>query len=222
MPTITLDAIAGLSVDTDDYFNECRTLRMLSIGLAGIADNMKRREAVWEQQTAGKIKLNVYGSDIDGTTGNLDLTACYFHWFGVSVCNFARLVGFIRGLNATDFTRADVGDPTKSESVRSSVDCYVANVPELSEVLQWRNKVGAHFAITAPKKSDNASTLDMSVMFPVSFSNDRYRVGEWTLTRSNASGTHTSAIPSWSVTEAFERLIPRYWPHIGLASQQGT
>jgi hypothetical protein len=195
---------------------------MLSTGLAGIADNMKRREAAWEQQTAGQIKLYVYGLDIDETKGNLDLTACFFHWFGVSVCNFARLVGFIRGLNATNFMRADVGDPTKSESVRSSVDSYVASVPELSEVLQWRNKVGAHFAITAPKKSDNVSTLDMSVMFPVTFSNDRYRVGEWTLRRSNASGTHASAIPSWSVTEVFERLIPRYWPHVGLASQQGT
>jgi hypothetical protein len=220
MSTVTLDVVVGLSVDEDEYFNECRTLQMLSTGLTVIADTLKRREAAWEQQTAGKVKFHIYGLDIDGTKGNIDLIGCFFHWFGVSVCNFARLVGFIRGLTAADFTRADLGDPTRFEKVGRSVKSYVANVSELSEVLLWRNKVGAHFAVTAPDRSDNVSTLDMSVMFPVTFTDGRYRVGELKLTRTVASETHTSAIPNWSVTEVFERLIPRYWPHIGFAPQQ--
>lgn len=217
MPTVTLDAIAGISVDSDDYFNECCTLRMLSTGLVRLADNLKRREVAWEQQSAGKVSFQAYGLDIDGTKGNLDLIACFFHWFGVSVCNFARLVGFVRGLSANEFTRADLSDPARFQDVRSSVDSYVRNLAELSDVLAWRNKVGAHFAITAPHKSDNVSTLDMSVMFPVTFTNGQYRVGELTLTRKNAAGTHASALPCWSVTEVFERLIPRYWPHITVA-----
>ena len=214
MPTVTLDTIAGISVDSNDYFNECRTLEMLSTGLVGVADNLKRREVAWAQQTGGKVKFHVYGLDIDGTKGNLDLIACFFHWFGVSVCNFARLVGFVRGLSANEFTRADLNDPGRFQDVRSSVDSYVGTLAELSDVLVWRNKVGAHFAITAPHKSDNMSTLDMSVMFPVTFTNGQYRVGELTLTRKNAASTHTSAIPCWSVTEVFESLIPRYWTHI--------
>lgn len=217
MPTVTLDAIAGVSVDSNDYFNECRTLQMLSTGLVGVADNLKRREAAWEEQTAGKVKFHVYGLDIDGTKGNLDLIACFFHWFGVSLCNFARLVGFVRGLSVNEFSRADLSDPAKFDAVKASVDEYVKDVPEMSDIVVWRNKVGAHFAITAPRKSDNVSTLDMSVMFPVTFTDGQYRVGELTLTRKNSSGTHTSAIPCWSVTEVFENLLPRYWPHITVA-----
>jgi hypothetical protein len=217
MPIVTLDNIDGISVDSDDYFNECRTLQMLSTGLVGVADNLKRREAAWQQQTAGKVKFHVYGLDIDGTKGNLDLIACFFHWFGVSVCNFVRLVGFVRGLSANEFSRADLADAAKFKAIKSSVDGYVNRVAELSDVILWRNKVGAHFAITAPHKSDNLSTLDMSVMFPVTFTDGQYRVGELTLTRKNSFGTHTSAIPCWSVTAVFESLIPRFWPHITVA-----
>ncbi len=217
MPTVTLDAVAGISVDSNDYFNECRTLQMLSTGLVGVADNLKRREAAWQEQTAGKFKYHVYGTDIDGTKGDLDLIACFFHWFGVSLCNFVRLVGFVRGLSLNEFSRADLSDPAKFDAVKTSVDKYVNSLPELSDVVVWRNKVGAHFAITAPHKSDNVSTLDMSVMFPVTFTDGQYRVGELTLTRKNSSGTHTSAIPCWSVTEIFENLLPRYWPHITVA-----
>jgi len=217
MSIVTLDRIDGVSVETDDYFNEYRTLQMLSKGLLEVAANLKQRESAWEQQTAGKVKLHVYGLDIDGTKGNLDLIACFFHWFGVSVCNFVRLVGFIRGLSANEFSRADLADATRYPSIKSSVDNYVNRVTEVSDVLVWRNKVGAHFAITAPRKSDNLSTLDMSVMFPVTFTDGQYRVGELTLIRKNASGTQASAIPCWSVTAVFESLIPRYWPHITVA-----
>ncbi len=205
-------------MDSNDYFNECRTLQMISTGLVGVADNLKRREAAWEEQTAGKVKFHVYGLDIDGTKGNLDLIACFFHWFGVSLCNFARLVGFVRGLSVNEFSRADLSDPAKFDAVRASVDEYINAVPELSDVVVWRNKVGAHFAITAPRKSDNVSTLDMSVMFPVTFTDGQYRVGEVTLMRKNSSGTHTSAIPCWSITEVFEKLLPRFWPHISVAA----
>lgn len=218
MPNVTLDAIAGTVVDYNNFVNEQRTLQMLSTGLVGIASNIKQRELAWQKQFSAKVKFQSYGLDIDGTKGNLDQIACFFHWFGVSLCNYARLVGFVRGLSVNDFSRADLSDPAKFKTVKESVDEYVNAVPELSDVVVWRNKVGAHFAITAPHKSDNLSTLDMSIMFPVTFTNGQYRVGELTLTRKNSSGTHTSAIPCWSVTEVFENLLPRYWPNITLAA----
>ena len=59
-------------------------------------------------------------------------------------------------------------------------------------------------------------------MFPVTFTNGRYRVGELTLTRTTAAGASTSAIPQWSVTEVFEGLIPRYWPSITVTEQPGS
>ena len=30
--------------------------------------------------------------DYDGTFDKLPMIACFFHWFGVSICNYARLV----------------------------------------------------------------------------------------------------------------------------------
>lgn len=221
MPNITLDTIASITVDSERFFNECRTLQMLRTGLLGIADNLKRREAAWGQWTQGKVKFHVHGLDIDGTKGDLDLIACFFHWFGVSVCNYARLVGFVGCLSRGDFARADLGDPARCRDVKAAVDAYVDSVAELSDVLVWRNKVGAHFAITAPRKDDNISTLDMSVMFPVSFTDGRYRVGELTLTRTSAAGTLRSAIPHWSVTTVFESLLPRYWPDIKIETRHG-
>jgi len=212
MPTKTLDAIVPVIIESDVYFNECRTLRTLSVGLVTIAKTLQRPEVTWQQQAGGKLTFLSYGLDIDGTKGNLDLIACFFHWFGVSVCNFARLIGFVSGLVESHFTRADLSNPAKFPDIRKSVDSYVNSVSELSNVLMWRNKVGAHFAIAAPKKGDNISTLDASVIFPVSFSNGRYRVGDLSHTRKNVAGVHTSSIPSWSVTEVFEQLTPRYWP----------
>lgn len=215
MSSITLDTVAGVTIDDGEHFNECRTLQMLSAGLMRIADDLRRRESAWEQATGRHVQIHVYGLDIDGTKGNLDLIACMFHWFGVSLVNFARLVGFIKALTNNEFARSDLSDPAKFKCITSTVDAYVKAVPELDAVLKWRNKVGAHFAITAPYRDDNVATLDMSVMFPVSFTNGRYRVGEMALTRSSSSGgSHTSAIPCWSVTEVFASLLPRYWPQV--------
>ncbi len=222
MSTTTLDAVACVTIDTAEHFNECRTLQMLSTGLMRIADDLRRRESAWEQATGGKVQFHVYGLDIDGTKGNLDLIACLFHWFGVSLVNYARLVGFIRALSNQDFTRSDLCDPARFKNITSIVDSYVKAVSELDAVLKWRNKVGAHFAITAPYNNDNVATLDMSVMFPVTFAKGRYRVGELSLTRSNSSGSHTSEIPCWSVTEVFESLLPRYWPHVTVTNKEAN
>ena len=87
MTTLTLDSTIGLSVNPNDYFNEVHTIRTLSVGLRRIADSIKAREKAWETQTAGKVKFHVYGLDIDGTKDNLDILVCFFHWFGVSLCN---------------------------------------------------------------------------------------------------------------------------------------
>lgn len=221
MSSITLDAVAGVTITDGDHFNERRTLQMLSAGLLRIADDLRRRELAWEQAAGRNVQVHVYGLDVDGTKDNLDLIACMFHWFGVSLVNYARLIGFVRGLTNNNFTRSDLGEPGNFKSITGAVDAYVKVVPELEAVLKWRNKVGAHFAITAPHKDDNLATLDMSVMFPVSFTNGRYRVGELTLRRSSSSGvSHTSEIPCWSVTELFESLLSRYWPQVALTKKE--
>jgi hypothetical protein len=158
------------------------------------------------------VQFSSFGQDFDGTKTALRSIACHFHWFGNSICNLARLAGFIRAMHTGCFTRADLNNSAKYKTVKNEVDGYVDGVRELADVKVWRDKVGAHFAITDPRKTDNVATLDMSVIFPVTISKGRYFVGEFQMTRRNSTWVFTSEIPSWSVTEVFEAIFPRYWP----------
>jgi len=206
----TVDAIEGFVVDPTPYSNEVGTIQILSAGLEHIATWLKMREMVYERMTGGRLKSFSQGLDFDGTSTALPYIACLFHWLGGSACNLARLAGFVRGLAKGEFTRADLIDPANYDTVKKSVDAYAKGLPELGNVLKWRNKVGAHFAITDPRKDDNIATLNMSVLFPVAFENGRYVVNSTVMTRSGSSGTFTSDIPRWSVTEVFEAMILRY------------
>lgn len=209
---VTLDGIEQLKVDRNNYANEIGSLRTLFNGLRELSASVKRRESAFDMAGGDKVKLMTYGSAIEPQE-SLDVTACMFHWFGLSLCNYARLVGFIRGLHQGDFTRADLTDKKAVEKVKRSIEGYVSAIAELANVKVWRNKVFAHFAITDPYKDDNISTLDMSVIFPVTFEG-RYYVGSMVMIRTNSSGSHKSSLPKWSMTEVFESLIPRFWPGI--------
>lgn len=216
---LTLDGIEPLKVDRQAYFNEVGSLRTLFNGLRELCASVKRREAAFEKAGGGKFKVMMFGGTSPEEQQSLDVTACMFHWFGLSLCNYARLVGFIRGLHRSEFVRSDLTDKKAAEKAKQSIEAYVASIPELAQVKVWRNKVFAHFAITDPFKDDNISTLDMSVIFPVTFEG-RYYVGSMVMTRKNSSGTHTSNLPRWSMTEVFESLIPRFWP--GITFQETT
>ena len=213
MESITLDTIEPVVITDNEYPNEVGTLHTLHRGLWGLANSVANREYPFKEMVKSMTFIS-FGRDVDATTQDIDMVACFFHWFGVSLCNYARLVGFIRGLRNGEFSRADLVDKAKTKAgvIKKAVEAYVERVPELEPVLVWRDKIAAHFAITYPHKEDNIATLDMSVVFPVSYVAPRYRVGAMQMTRSNAAGTHTSEIPDWSVTEVYEQLAARYWP----------
>lgn len=146
----------------------------------------------------------------DSTPVNLDIIACIFHWFGVTLSNYVRVIGFIRGLRNGTIKREDLLllDKTKRNTIKDVIDEYRDNISELVPVQKWRDKVYAHPAITYTWKDDNIATLEMSVIFPVSFNNGRYYVGDMVLNVGNA----ISELPRWSLTEVFESLVPRFWP----------
>ena len=56
----------------------------------------------------GKQVISTGFGLFDDETENL--LTCMFHWFGTSIYNYARLVGFIGGLNST-YTDAALDDP---------------------------------------------------------------------------------------------------------------
>lgn len=217
MAQVEIDGIAKLVIESSKHANELRTLQMLQHGLMSLATGIKRREMRYAE-IAKTMRFSCFGGTSDEEVADLNLVACIFHWFGVSVCNYARLVGFIRGLETNQFARNDLKTPTAFKGISKSVKAYVESLPELAQVLVWRNKVAGHFAITDPWQDDNIATLNMSVMFPVSLENGIYVVGGYTLTQGNATASHTSALPMWSVTQVFESLIPRFWPNVQFAS----
>src|SRR5712692_6830348 len=91
----TLDAVEQIEIKLYDHFNECGTLKTLFVGLHQLYVMIKDRELRFELACGSKkIACMSFGLDIDGTRGKLDQIACFFHWFGVSVYNYARLVGF--------------------------------------------------------------------------------------------------------------------------------
>lgn len=208
---VLIDSVESLNVNRNDYFNEIGSLRTLSNGLRELSAPIKRREAAFAKAGGDRFNVLMYGGTSPAEVRMLDVTACMFHWFGLSLCNYARLVGFIRGLHCGDFVRADLTDKKGVEKAKRSIEAYVLGIPELTDVKTWRNKVFAHFAITDPFREDNISTLDMSVICPVTFEG-KYYVGSMVMTKKNSSGNHTSSLPKWSMTDVFESLIPRFWP----------
>jgi hypothetical protein len=213
MPMLVIDGVEKIEVDPTKHLNEVNTLLMLRRGFISLTIAVKNRESRYSA-SAAKMKFAFFGATSDEELEEQRLVSCFFHWFGVSVCNYARLVGFLRGLEQGQFTRADLNDPSKFKDISRAIKEYVESIPELRSVLIWRHKVGGHFAITDPYPSDNIATLNMSVMHHVSIENGLYYVGAMQLTQSGPTGTHTSALPQWSLTQAFVDLTPRFWPDI--------
>src|SRR5438046_3682724 len=147
MSQILLDAVENLAVDSLAHGNELHTLGMLQHGLTSLASGIKRREMRYAELAKG-MRFSSFGGTSDEEKADLKLIACIFHWFGVSLCNYARLVGFIRGLETNQFTRGDLKTPASFPHISKGVKAYVESIPEIASVLVWRNKVAGHFAIT--------------------------------------------------------------------------
>lgn len=206
MPLI--DHVARIDVDEASGLNELTTLDSLSAGLYVLAQQVHLLEEplIRDEQDLRK-KPMFFGFGLLHPEQER-LLPCLFHWFGTSVCNYARLVGFLSGLMSGAYTREQALDPKFNAVVRKHCSDYVDSVPELEPIKVWRNKVFAHFAITDPRKDDNAALLDASVMSPISYFNSRLRVGGMV----SCSNGAEAEFPHWSVTESYEALSLRYWP----------
>lgn len=205
---LVIDHLAQLDVDEATGVNELTTLGSLATGLSTLAQQvLLLEEPLVRDEQERRKKIFFFGFGLL-TPEQEQLLPCLFHWFGTSICNYARLVGFLSGLASGVYTREQVSDPKFHAVVRKHCADYVNSVPELEPIKIWRNKVFAHFAIADPRKDDNAALLDASVMSPISYFNSRLRVGGIINTNNGAE----AELPHWSVTEAYEALTPRYWP----------
>ena len=214
---ITIDQKAKHEINSDEGGNELATLNYLSTGLRQLYMNVAAIERpLQEIDEKNGLRTMAFGNIPGLPKESIQLLPCFFHWYGTSLYNYARLVGFLSGLSTETFTRQDIEDPNNFDAITKVCNDYVSSIPELAAIKVWRDKVAGHFAITAPRKTrltyDNPALLDFSVMYPVAFDNDRFRVGVFRLLRTDGAGdSHIGELPSWSLTEVHEALQPRYW-----------
>lgn len=186
-----LDRLELSDEEAEQHFDARMALARLGEGLfwlyrtVGDLEGQARTEAARED-----VRLAVVGGILDGKpTG---LLSCAFQWYAVSACNYAQLVGWL--------------DTRNSESAKE----YMRKImPRLS---QYRNKVAAHFAITDPRR-DNEADLAASVMTHIVYAQGRLCAAAVTpVVERGESKIAVSRDLSWSLTLAHERLVPRYWP----------
>lgn len=213
--TFIVDKILDVKINPDKYPNEFNALMQLKAGIIELYNLVKPVELNILDQTEGTVVL-LFGEN-DLVPPHIDrLLPCFFHWFGNSVCNYARLNGYIVARELGHVTDEDLQLEPERKRIKEACDNYVKTLPELNEVLKWRNKVSAHFALTDPRKEDNIATLEASIIYPVGFEKDRFRTGTMIFSKGDDTVNHDSQIPRWSLTEIFEELMNRFWPDVGL------
>ncbi len=213
---IEIDHLKPILIDENICGNEISTLSYLSVGLYHLYFTVKNYETMVENQNRAsgtKIILSM-GSTRGLPHGADQFLPCLFHWFGVSIMNYARLIGFLDGISTGKYTKRDLENHKNYEKVKKASIKYADSVPELKNIKKWRNKVAAHFAITDPNENkDNPAFLEFSIMYPVSYCEGRFKVGRMEFTRTDSTGAkHKASLPTWSLTEVYEALQIRYWP----------
>ncbi len=208
----TIDHVANLSIDTEAFANELSSLSTLKTGMIHLANLVLACEL--RRHRDDGVQVFSFGWTDPAERAEIETVTCAFHWFANSICNYARLIGFVQVLAAGTVGRLDLANRSKHKVLTDGIELYISTIPELTDVIRWRNKVAAHFAITAPRKDDKMATLEFSVVNPVTFMDGRFWVGQLSLYRSGPGGGHTSELPKWSLTEVFVNLVPRFWPDL--------
>lgn len=210
MTNKTIDHISNAEVSISDGNNELFTMSALAAGLKSIDFTVRQVEEPIRIKLGDDLDSSMFfGFGMPGVSRSFEeLLPCLFHWYGVSVCNYARLVGFLTGISCGAYTRNSVENPDEYKKIKVFCDNYVASIPELTAVSHWRNKVFAHFALTDPRSKDNGAMLDVSTMSPTMFSNGRFQLGGMQVMCRGG----TVEMPAWSITETHEKLSSRFWP----------
>lgn len=197
----TLDHVDNIRIPGrpfDDATNEYWALIRLWHGLEFLNHQASQSDQAVKQQLnpEGNVRTFVFGNHpafnlIPGT-----LLTCAFHWYAVTACQYVRTVGAIAQRN----------DPSRPLPPR-----YVESV--IPEVLAFRDKVAAHFSWSTQHSKDNDAERLASVMPPLTFVNDSFHVGAFTLhVRRGDKASSSDAIKPWSICEVHQRLQERYWP----------
>ena len=190
-----IDNVELRDEDAEQYFNEFHTLKYLWTGLSFLNYQVQKMETEVNNRLDENYQVFMLGNHPQLKGIPQDFIACAFHWYSVTACNYVKLVGWIINGGAT-------------------VEAHKYLQDILPEVYLWRNKVGAHFAQTAPREEDTPADLAKSVMFPIAFEDDAFYSNSLVLgLKSGDQGSSSRQDMKWSLTHTHKQLVARYWPN---------
>lgn len=192
---VTLDHIDHLVLEGDEevhHGNELVALSHLKLGLNFLYSQVSKVESVVLARLDPSKEVWALGNApfLDGIPQGL--IVCSFHWYAVSACNYVHLVGWLT--NGHDKPKARE---------------YVEHVAP--SMYLFRNKIGAHFALSSPSPKDSQADLERSTMFGVSWYRDRFYAGAYNLSvRRKGQSSSSRTDMRWSLTEMHELLRARF------------
>ena len=199
---LILDHIENIAVSQDMHHNNLNVLRSLDIGMFQLAMSTRHSEIE---------ALEKYGKDMITGLANVTqetlLLGCIFDWFAISLVSYMSTIKLMQSLEDNQWELSHLQEKPNQEKLRYARNSYVESV--VPEMLEWRNKIAAHRVATDPRSDDNLSMITYSTLPTITYHSPYYRVGDFKITMGDGSTSH---FQSWSLTETYEKLIPRYWP----------
>ena len=173
------------------YHNVLNLLKTLATGLEYLSNQVSK----FEDEIRDGQPTRVFGGG-----GNhpmfrgipMDLIYCAFKWYSVTACDYVRTIGWL----------------THGENKEKARDYLIRVIPE---VRNWRNKVGAHLALTDPRRDDTPADLFIiSSTWEIGF-HDGFVAGPLIATLGSTDGGSTSRQDrKWSLTDTHKQLASRY------------
>jgi len=194
----TLDYIDDIKVAGDVFakpVNEYWALVSLKEGLDFLYKQTVRCNEMMLAQANPKVRIFAMGNSLLLTGVPKGLLTCAFHWYAISACQYVRTVGSI----------AHKEDKSRPEAWQ-----YLKAV--IPEVLTFRNKVAAHYAWTMNHSQDNIAEQSASIMPMLTFSDDSFFIGGYTVSQRKKGKEICGSVANWSITKVHNQLKERYWP----------
>ncbi len=196
---VIIDAVSNITVDRSKFNNEMNKLEDIAIGIKILYETVKNLEKHIQPGDFGAFFV---------LTPEQQIVPSIYHWFSISMINYVRLTGLIiaqdKGIITSEILESNI--KKDRDLIKEQCDEYVKSISEIKAVLAYRHKVGAHLAITFPKKEDNFATLQASLMPDIQIYNQRFHTGQMML----GQGDCQSEMPKFSLTEVVEKIGNRF------------
>ena len=204
---IVLDHVKGIFLNpANPPFDNYHAFGQNYAGLKILADTVREAElkVIADDPYAKHVVLSAFSSSTP------PVVPCAFNWFSVTLVNYLRLIALVDLMAKNSWTSSALADPANRTAIKKHCTDYVKTA--VPDIYKWRNKVSAHFAATDPFSNDTLGTLEQSIMDPISYQYPYYHVGmlQW-----NTQGS-SSELPTWALTETYQRLASRFWPEMSL------